>query len=209
MLPMREPSRDSIDVSQAPGQHRRPDPTQANMLNFTTTTTAAAASAEANCKWKSKQPAVFGFWFLVLWLRFHNMTAATASALALQLQHCNTATNVLLIFGYQYRKAKQARALQKVIKCVTACCWSCKFLHAGQKGRQLLPAVAVAVAIAAAADCCNCLQCCTRPSTASDMQLSTSIELSTVTTERQRPRPPLNAAKITQSRPANSRRGNR
>lgn len=88
MLPMREPSRDSIDVSQAPGQHRRPDPTQANMLNFITTTTAAAA--EANCKWKSKQPAVFGFWFLVLWLRFHNMTAATASALALQqLQQCN------------------------------------------------------------------------------------------------------------------------
>lgn len=57
---------------------------------------------------------LFGFWFSVLWLRFHNMTAATASALALYnsatVQHCNSAraTNVLLIFGYQYRKAKQA-----------------------------------------------------------------------------------------------------
>lgn len=87
-------------------------------------------------------------------------------------------------------------ALQKVIKCVTACCWSCKFLHAGQKGRQLLPV-----------DCCNLAQCCTRPSTASDMQLSTSIQLSTVTTERQRPRSPLNAAKITQSRGPNSADG--
>lgn len=57
---LREPGRDSIDVSQAPGQHRWPDPTQANMVNFTTTTTTAAT----NCKWKSKQPAVF-FGFLV------------------------------------------------------------------------------------------------------------------------------------------------
>lgn len=96
---------------------------------------------------------------------------------------------------------KQSRqTLQKVIKCVTACYWSCKFLHAGQKGRQLLPA-------AAAVDCCNLAQCCTRPSTASDMQLSTSIQLSTVTTERQRPRSPLNAAKITQSRGPNTSDG--
>lgn len=98
---LREPGRDSIDVSQAPGQHRWPDPTQANMVNFTTTTTTTLAAA-TNCKWKSKQPAVFfgflvfGFWFSVLWLRFHNMTAATASALVLHnsatLQQCNTAT---------------------------------------------------------------------------------------------------------------------
>lgn len=120
---------------------------------------------------ETKQPAV-----LVLWLRFHNMAAAAATTTTRTAR----ATNVLLIFGYQYQKAKQQ--LEKVIKCVTACCWSCKFLHAGQKGRQLF-------------DCCNLPQL--HGSTASDMQLSsTSIQLSTVTTERQRP---LNAAKITQS----------
>lgn len=63
---LREPGRDSIDVSQAPGQHRWPDPTQANMVNFTTTTTTTTLAAATNCKWKSKQPAVFlVFWFLV------------------------------------------------------------------------------------------------------------------------------------------------
>lgn len=133
------------------------------------------------------------------------MTAATASALALHnsatVQQCNTATVqeqqmfcsfLAISIGKQSRHCSTA----KVIKCVTACCWSCKFLHAGQKGRQLLPV-----------DCCNLAQCCTRPSTASDMQLSTSIQLSTVTTERQRPRSPLNAAKITQSRGPNSADG--
>lgn len=131
------------------------------------------------------------------------MTAATASALALQQCNSNSATATVQQQQQQMFCSflaisieKQSRqTLQKVIKCVTACCWSCKFLHAGQKGRQLLPV---------AVDCCNLVQCCTRPSTASDMQLSTSIQLSTVTTERQRPRSPLNAAKITQSRGPNS-----